>query len=139
VAVIIWAHLRSSAPHLPDLATAKRELARQGRGTSLRVVPRDIDIPIARADADLTEGDMNVAQDDRPDSWKFKLVSHALINAKTPEEWHASLEQRTGQDETIGERPTSSRDSRRHADRVRRTRVTKIRSWPLYKTNIRSL
>jgi hypothetical protein len=76
------------------LATAKRELARQGRGASLRVVPRDIDIAVARADAELTEGDMNATQDDRPDAWKFHLVSHAarmraehlLITAKTPEE-----------------------------------------------------
>jgi hypothetical protein len=68
VPVIISAHLRSSAPHLPDTATAKRELAWQGRGASLRIIPRDIDIEAACANADLVEGDMNTQQDNRRDT-----------------------------------------------------------------------
>jgi hypothetical protein len=84
------------------LATAKRELARQGRGASLRVVPRDIDIETARADADLIEGDMNEHQDERPDAWKFKLLweaslfhlEHLLITAATPADWEAGKEAR---------------------------------------------
>jgi hypothetical protein len=86
------------------LATAKRELARQGRGASLRIVPRDIDIQIARADAELSEGDMNAVQDERPDAWKFKLLfearfhrlEHLLITAATPADWYAGLEKKLG-------------------------------------------
>lgn len=82
------------------LTAAKRELARQGRGGTLNVTPRDQDLPAARADADLKEGrlyEMPYPYHPAPDAWKFKLLSeaalfnlnHLLVNAKSPAEWEA--------------------------------------------------
>jgi len=83
------------------LAAAKAELARQGRGATLSIQPRDEDAAIARADADVKEGDVYKLPRhaaDAADAWKFALVSeaaafrmeHALINASTPADWEKS-------------------------------------------------
>jgi|SRR5215475_9128657 len=81
------------------LIAAKKELSRQGRGATLFIAPKSEDVALAKADPDLTEGDM--VEDTRsPDHWKFKFLGEAkvyraeylLINVATEADWHAGLE-----------------------------------------------
>jgi hypothetical protein len=59
------------------LAASKKFYADQGMGASLRVHPREQDVPLARADADLIEGEENVRTKDWW-TWKHDRVSEAL-------------------------------------------------------------
>lgn len=57
------------------LKAAKEEFSRQGRGASLKVSPRDIDVELAKKDEDLIEGK---EENKEWYTWKHKQVASAL-------------------------------------------------------------
>ena len=77
------------------LAAGKRELARQGRGATLSIRPRDCDVAMAETDADLTAGNPYKLARTGADAWKFELIStarrfhadHLLIAAASKDQW----------------------------------------------------
>jgi hypothetical protein len=81
------------------LDAGKRELARQGRGATLSITPRDCDVAVAEADADLTAGSPYKIAHTGADAWKFELVStarrfnadHLLIAATSKEQWETDF------------------------------------------------
>jgi hypothetical protein len=65
------------------LVAAKREFARQGRGASLRISPRDCDVEMARQDGDLVEGDANDRIWHTTDQWRVDELSFAILTHNT--------------------------------------------------------
>lgn len=82
------------------LAVAKQELARQGRGATLRINALYRDAHIARRDPDTLEGSLQDHKDERPDAWKFKRLwdakmfsrQHMLVKAESEAEYLAAVE-----------------------------------------------
>lgn len=94
--------LHRGADFAAALAAAKAELKQQGRGATLSIVPRESDLDLARADSELTEGNvyqLPFPRNDAPDSWKWPLVADAmrtrtesyLINAATLEQYQSAV------------------------------------------------
>jgi len=96
--------LHRGADFAAALAAGKRELARQGRGGSLSITPRETDLAAARADHNLTEGNVYKLPRTGADAWKFEQVStalrfsatHLLIAAEDKAGWDRDLHTHLG-------------------------------------------